>query len=449
MIEEGSEKKGLRYDPTAIGTSGLRAFGGYVQEEFLRELRGTNGARVYREMSDNDPVVGAVLFAVQMLIRQVEWTVQASDDSPEGEDGKLFVEQVMDDMASSWSAVISEICSMFTYGFAPLEIVWKKRVGPEASDGSTRSKYDDGRIGIRSLSLRAQPTITRWKLDPEDGSIDGMFQQPYDRAEVCIPIEKLLLFRTTEERQNPEGRSLLRNAYRPWYLKKRIEEIEGVGIERDLAGLPVAYVPAQYLMQGASPDDRAMADAFKKMVTSIKRDTNEGILLPSARDASGNLLFDLKLLSSGGSRQFDTTKVVDRYDRRIAMSVLADFIFLGATAAGSFALSSDKTALFATAVGAFTKSIADTFNRHLLPRLWRLNGMDGEYMPQIVAGDLEKPDLTALGGFLTALTGAGAQLFPDPELENHLRRSAGLPLAPEDREDMPEPDDLNPDAEEA
>lgn len=442
----------VRYDPTSVGTSGLRQFGGYIQEEFLKELKGTNAARIYREMSDNDPIVGALLFAVTMLIRQVQWNVQAADDSPEAEEAKAFVEEVINDMSTSWSSVMAEVSSMFVYGFAPLEIIWKKRIGPDEADGSRRSNYTDGKIGIRALALRAQNTVTRWLIDREDGSIDGMWQQPYDRSMVLIPIEKLLLFRTTEERQNPEGRSILRNAYRPWYMKKKIEELEGIGIERDLAGLPVAMIPSKYLSPTADKVEKQVADSFKRMIASVKRDSHEGLIVPSDRDNSGNLRFEVKLLSTGGARQFDTTKVIDRYNRAIATSVLADFIFLGQGSTGSFALSSNKTEIFATAIGAYLNSIADTFNRHLLPRLWKLNGMEYEFMPCLVPGDLEKPDITALSDFVSKLTAAGAQMFPDRELENHLREAAGLPLAPEDSEmDMDEEDNplLDPKAEQA
>ena len=338
----------------------------------------------------------------------------------------------MHDMSVPWSTVITEACSMFTYGYAPMEIIWKRRGGPESADPTRRSAYKDGKIGIRSIALRAQPTILRWEIDPEDGSILGVWQQPYSGPMIFIPIQKMLLFRTTEERNNPEGRSILRNGYRAYYFKKRIEEIEAIGIERDMAGLPVAMVPSRYCRKDADPFDKAILAQWQTLVTTIRRGQREGVVMPSDRDDKGNLLFDLKLLNSGGSRTFDTTKVIDRYNRAIATSVLADFIFLGQQAVGSFALSSDKTALFATAVGAFTKAIEDVFNRHLLPRLWVLNGMDPELMPSISCGDLEKANLGELAQFLTAMTGAGAQLFPDRELENHLRGAAGLPLAPEE-----------------
>ena len=75
-------------------------------------------------------------------------------------------------------------------------------------------------------------------------------------------MEKCLLFRTQTHKNNPEGRSILRNAYRSWYFKKRIEEIEGVGIERDLAGIPIAYVDPAIMSAGATADQQAMLRSY-------------------------------------------------------------------------------------------------------------------------------------------------------------------------------------------
>ncbi len=425
-----------------LGDSGLKRSGGIITEEFLPELRGKRGMAVYREMADNDPVIGAILFAFHALIKNVEWPVQAVDDSPEGEGAKQFLEEVLDDMSTPFSSVIDEVCSMFTYGFAPLEIVWKRRVGPDGEDGATRSRYSDGKIGVRALSLRSQTSIESWMIDENDGSIDGLWQQPPTKSRVFIPIEKMLLFRTTDQRNNPEGRSLLRNAYRPWFKKKRIEDIEGVGVERDLAGLPVARIPGAYFDPSASAEDKAILAGWKRLVTQVRRDQQEGILIPSDRDQNGNAIFDFELLSSGGARALDTTKIIDRYDRRMAMSVLADFMFLGQAAVGSFALSSDKTELFAAALGGFLGSICDVFNRHFVPRLWLINALDPEYMPTVGHGDIEKADLEKLSQFITALTGAGFVLSPDRDLENHLRDEAGFPPAPEDADDYPGDGDL-------
>jgi hypothetical protein len=111
---------------------------------------------------------------------------------------------------------------------------------PHQKDGKTRSKYTDGKIGWRKMPIRSQETLQRWVFDESGGNM-GMVQLAPPKYETTfLPIEKCLLFRSTTIKNNPEGRSFLRNAYRPWFYKKRLEEIEGIGIERDLAGLPVA-----------------------------------------------------------------------------------------------------------------------------------------------------------------------------------------------------------------
>ena len=45
-------------------------------EEFLTELQGQKGIEVYKEMSENDDIIGAMLFAIEMLMRQVTWDIE-------------------------------------------------------------------------------------------------------------------------------------------------------------------------------------------------------------------------------------------------------------------------------------------------------------------------------------------------------------------------------------
>ena len=62
-----------------------------------------------------------------------------------------------------------------------------------------------------------------------------------------------------------------------------------------------------------------------------------------------------------------------------------------------------------------------------------LRGRDPEALTwQTPEGIAVKPlytaeDLEGLGGFVESLMRAGAPIFPDEELENHLRRAGGLP----------------------
>ena len=431
-----------RVDLGELGTSGLKRTTGFVYDEFLVQLRGIQGIRTYREMSDNDPVIGAVLYAIEKVITRLEWRVdpyrdQTSDGEPDTKDVETaqFIESCINDMSETWDSTLSEILSMCIYGWTFHEIVYKTRGGPEQKDPTKRSKYTDNKIGWRKWPIRGQETLYKWTFD-DDGGMQGMQQiDPYSgHGQVEIPIEKALLFRTTSSKNNPEGRSLLRNAFRPWWYKRRIEEIEAIGIERDLAGLPIASVPPEFLSSAATTEQKQVLAAIQQMVTSIKRNENEGIVFPMVYDESGHKMFDLTLLSSGGSRQFDTDKIITRMDARIAMSVLSDFLLLGHDRVGSFALGTTKMDLWSMSVDSIAKTIADTVNQHAIPRLLRLNGMDATRPPILMYSEVAHVDIAEVADFVAKMTTAGV-LAPDPALEDHLREIAGLPPASHDFED--------------
>lgn len=434
MAEEVTPIRKQEQDRLAeLGVTGLEQSGGRIFEEFLPQLQGKRGIQVYKEMRDNDPTVGAMLFAIEMLIRQVEWRVEPGEENEAGVAKAEFVDSCYEDMSSTFDDTMSDILSMLPFGFAPLEEVYKVR-GGETDDPGTTSKFDDGRIGWRKLPIRAQETIERWIFDPETSEVVGYVQvaRPDFRPRE-IPMSKTLLFRPMSHKANPEGRSMLRNAYRPWFFKKRIEEIEGIGIERDLAGLPTALVPPKILSPSATADERNLLNQIELVLRNVRRDEKEGLIFPLARDDKGNLTYEFKLLSTGGRRQFDTVKIVDRYDRRIASTMLADFILLGQEGrTGSFALAESKTALFAVAIGAFLDSIAQVFNRFAIPRLLRLNTFPNEGgNPVMVHGDIESIDIDKLGDYVVKLFQAGLTLT-DEKTERFLRMSGGLPEREDD-----------------
>ncbi|MEE9126702.1 MAG: hypothetical protein V3U11_06145, partial [Planctomycetota bacterium] len=106
---------------TAVGTTGLRRFGGFVEEEWHRRLKGRLGVRNYREMSDNNAVVGAFLFAIEMFIRQVEWHVVPADEEDKAQEASQFVEECVDDMSTTWEDFIAEVITMLPYGWSWFE----------------------------------------------------------------------------------------------------------------------------------------------------------------------------------------------------------------------------------------------------------------------------------------------------------------------------------------
>lgn len=409
-----------------VGRTGLPYTLGRIRDEFLPDLQGSKGVRVYREMRDNDPIVGAIMFAVEMLIRGVQWRVDKGGDSKEDEQAADLVTSSMDDMSMTWTDVITEALSMLPFGWAYHELVYKYRQG-DSQDPTKRSKFNDGLVGWRKIPIRSQESFWAWDFD-DDGSLRAYIQRPAPTYDVIgIPIEKALLFRTKADKGNPEGRSILRNAYRPWYFKRRIEEIEGVGIERDLAGLPVLTPPEGVdLWNPNDPNATLYLSRAEAMVRSVRRDENEGVVKPWG--------WTFELMTAGGRRNFDTSAIIQRYDQRIAMVIMADFILLGHEKVGSFALSSSKTSLFSMAIRGWLTSIRDTFNSYAIPRLMKMNGWRLEKPPRLEFKDIESPDLTELGAYLEKLFGIGFPLFPNEALEAYLLQAANLPKRSEDEE---------------
>ena len=408
-------------DSKEIGRVGQRRYGGIFYEEFLSELRGRKGAEIFTEMSNNDETIGAILFAIEMLVRQASWNVEPGGSTAKDREAAEFVKSCMDDMQQTWIDTISEILSFLTYGWSFHEIVYKRRMG-RTKDNRTSSKYDDGLIGWMKLPIRSQETLYQWEYDDQDNLIGMTQMPPPDFGLITIPMNKAMLFRTRSRKDNPEGRSILRTAYRSWYFKRRIQEIEGIGIERDLAGLPVITTPEGMDIWDKDDEDmNAIRAGLEAMVKNIRRDSTEGLVLPFG--------YTFELTSTGGSRQFDTNSIIARYDTKISQTVLADFIQLGHESVGSFALSSDKTNLFSMAICAFLDIICQTFNSQGIPALIDINGDHfagvTDY-PRLTHGDIKDVDLTTVATFIKDMTSIGV-IIPDESLEDYVRQLGKLP----------------------
>lgn len=413
-----------------LGIVGLRQNSGSVYEEFLPELRWPRAGKIYQQMADNDPVVGSILYLAEMLIRGAEWRVDAVSDKPEDKEAAQFLRECMDDMEESWASTISEILSMLTYGWSFHEILYKVRRGPNESSPKYRSRFTDGKFGWRGFPIRSQASWDKWEFDDETGELVAFVQRPEPKQyEIRIPIEKGLLFRTRVSRGNPEGKSLLRNAYRPYYFKQRFEEIEGIGIERDLAGLPVLQTPEELdLWDADDPEMVKLKTMAEELVASVRRDANEGIILPAG--------WELSLLNAPSSRQINIGDVIERYDNRIAITMLSDIVLIGnGSKAGSYAMADVKQSMLASALQAQLYNIADVFNKKAVVQLFEFNNWQLDEYPQIVPGQISTPSLKEVAVMLRAME---LDVNADTELNNYLRSLMAMPQLEGDQPRLPD-----------
>jgi hypothetical protein len=412
-----SDKKLLN----TIGVSGLKNFGGRIEEEFIPELKGDRAFKVFKQMSTEDATISSMLFAIKMLIRGIDWTVEPFSDKPRHVKQAQDLETMLHDMDMSWPDTLSEIMSFLIYGFSLHEVVLKKRDGK-------KSKYKDGLVGIKKLAIRGQETIEKWEYSEKDKELLWVEQRDPNTAKVyVIPRDKFLLFKAESYKENPMSSSVLRSSYRAWKTKRYIEDYEAIGISRDLAGMPVMYIPADMMSSDATPEQKQSVEYFKQVITSIQNNEQSGVLLPAMYDETGNRLFDFQLMSSGGTRQFDTSEIIQRYNTQIVQTVLADFIMLGQGSQGSYALSSNKTKMFTVAIQSWLKSVVHELNEKLVTKLGEFNGWRQDELPRIVHGELESQDINGISSFVADLAKAGVITY-DVKLENYLRSLVDSPL---------------------
>ena len=416
-----------------LGVAGDNTHNGQIRaDEFLPELRGKKAIRKYREMRDNDATVGAVMYAVEQILRDVELHVKPVNDTPEAKRESDFVLSVLDDMDHSLDDHIAEAISYLSYGFYWGEVIYKRRVGPTENSDKKQSKYTDGRIGVRKIAARAPWTINKFDVDQKTGDVLGIEQSVgLMNGKNYIPANKSLYYRTTTLNGDPSGRSILRNAYTSYEYLNNIQAIEAIAVERELAGIPVARVPAEYLSNDASAAQSGFIGNLQQILRDVKFNEQGYIILPSDtypdKDgvATSTRLVDIELMASSGKRNIDINPIISRYQHDIARSVLSEFLLLGSSG-GSYALSKSKTDLFLRALESYIQAIVDVLNKQLVERLWQLNGLNYDLMPTIEAGDVAPHDLKEVSAFLRNLNGADINVSAHPEIVKDLMDIAEL-----------------------
>jgi hypothetical protein len=415
-----------------LGVSGKNTYTGDIRaDEFLQELRGKKAIQKYREMRDNNAIVGSIMYAIEQTLRDVKIEVKPADDSEVAKREAEFLQSVLDDMDHSLDDHISEALSYLTYGFSWFEVVYKRREGDMRSP-KKNSKFEDGRIGIKKIAIRAPWTVESFEVDQNTGEILGMYQEAaWGKRPAMIPIEKSVYYRTTSLNNDPSGRSVLRNAFVSYTYLNKIQSYEAIAIERELHGVPIGRMPAEYMSADASADQAALRSQFDKILRDLKLNEQGYALLPSDLyvDAEGRptnqRLMDIELITANGSRSIDIDPVVKRYQHDIARSLMAEFLMLG-SGSGSYALSKTKTDLFLRSLESYINTIVDVLNKQLVERLWQLNGLDWSTMPKLVAGDVAPHDLREIASFLRNLNGAGIEVQDHPEVVSDLMAIAEI-----------------------
>lgn len=392
MAEKKSTKK-----------SGLKVYGvpgntdyGYGSEgtgEYLPKLQGLEGRQTYDEMRKSDPQVQAVVKALILPVMKAHYYIEpVSNKSKDKEIAEIIEKNLFEGMTMTWNDTLRHICLMPVFGFSILEKLWQVK---------------DDLYQIKKLDPRLPLSITEWKYD-DNKKLIGPVQQDTDGKEYQLPIEKLLVFTNDKEGDNWEGTSVLRAAFKPWYIKNKVEKINAIKHDRHGVGIPVAKVPAN--VKPGSDDWRNTQNALEAIYAHEK----SYIIEPVG--------YEFRLLTTGGDNAgTDALPTIKYCDEGIAKAMLAMFINLGTSQTGSRALGGSFIEVFMDSLQAMGNYICEVFNRFLIREYCYYNWYVDEY-PKMQIGTIKNLDTHTI----SVLKKAGLITY-DQVIEASIRKELSLP----------------------
>ncbi len=421
-----------------VGALALRVFNGVTQDELRRELNWPNSITTYKQMSDHS-AINAPLTLFSNIIAKATWVYKPPENATEEEKNQVkIINQMMGDMEHSWGDFIQDVLSSNVFGFCVNEKVYRKRYKANGS------MYDDGIIGWKKLPIRVQESISKFIFSEDGNDVIGVQQNLsaindiYNRFSrksnlINIPRSKFLLFRTGKHRGDPFGKSPLRDAYLAWRFLTQLEELEALGVAKDLNGIPVLRLPPQVLSADGSPENQDQRLYFENAIRNLQVGEQMGIILPALYDEQGKSLYDIELLSTDGKKNFDLNKIKEYYRGLIFISLFADILLQGVTTTGSFALGSIKNSLSGAYAERLISNIAEVIQNDLIRQTYEINSWPTERMGKLDFDNLDNTDVESLSKYLQRVASVGL-LEKDRAVLNAVRQGIGIDPLPEDLE---------------
>lgn len=391
-----------------VGGTGTVVFKGIItQEEYNTKLSShINAVRIYDTMRRSDATVRSTLQVCKLPLLSSSWDIEEASDDKRDKYIAEFVKRELFHRNLNFHDFLREGLTMFEFGHSVAEKTY------ELTDfeGQTR-------IGIKKIGFRKQRSILHWEMS---NGKPGIQQQLITEGQtVDIPMEKLIIFVNDREGDNYEGISLLRYAYKHWDIKDKLDIINAIALEKLAVGVPVLKKPAD-----ADQEDLVKARAALRNFRANEEGYQE---IPVG--------WELEMLDMKANSTKDVIPTIQYHDRQIQMSVLAQFLSLGASdASGSRAVSADHSKLFLLSEEAVAKNIQSTLQEQLIKQIVDLNFTKDQIpngYPTLTFSKIGDEDTTSLADSVQKLMSAGALTY-DPFVEDYIRKLLRLPDLPEE-----------------
>ena len=393
-----------------LGATGTKIFSGIIDDEYLKEWKDlTRRCHLIKRMLQSDATVRAVYLSIVLPLESARWSMDIDEDADDLE--KEIRDQAEDmlfqNMTTPWQDTLRQILTCMPYGFSVFEKVWTR---------NEKKKM----VMLSKLAPRLQKTIKKWLTD-ESGGLAGIEQRAYyivgDKTvfkTVNIPVEKLVVFSYRQEGSAFDGESIIRPAYKHWFIKDKLYLIQSIGLERHALGVPVITMPRSAT--------KADINAAKRVVKSWRSSHEEaGAVFPEG----------VKLENITGTIQSQVLEqAITHHDSQIAKSVLAQFMQLGQGGTGSWALSKDHSDFFLMSLNGMAQFICDRISKYVIEPWVKLNWGERKFYPYMKCEEISKTSNMETLQAVQRLMQMGL-VQGDMKLEEWARKAFNLPAKDE------------------
>ena len=412
------------------GTSGLKAYSGFVNEAYNSSLYWPTVAPLYSRLRKS-PTMAMVARAFSSWARSVGPVIDLPD-KPTDDDKKYkdFLLSDFENMEGGFGRYIETAVmrtpfdGWFVWDAPPAlrDKSWVPPVRQGEDPDEWRSQEDDGLIGIRRLAARDNNSFVRWEFNTRK-RVKGMWQQDYPQPQVMIPIDKLHgLHHTVGDPNNPEGVAGLEPVWRLERIQYGLQVIQGIGFEHAAGHLSVKKTADGEL---GTDDRNKIAEAAKNILSAQEGNYAywpwglDGEIIDTTFSAAGTILEAIKY--------YDILMLSVFMMQTIALNTL--------TNTGALASQVDSTQLGIFTFNSMLDGLASQYDEQIGKRLYEWNKdafPDMQKRPKIKFSHVENTvAIATLGSFLQQVNG----ILPMDEQDYvAIRKKTGF--LPENNPDM-------------
>lgn len=410
------------------GGSGRFNYEGFLQlEELNWELRHPHSHRVYDRMWRTDGDIRRTLWMFLNPILGGTWSVEpAGGDHADAQAQKaadLVRWALFENLDGGLVGHLNQALPVAARsGFCPFEQVWAP------------AKYEGKTVLVpQRLLMRLPRSVLRFPQDEWD-QLASIQQLTMQHGLVTLDAADLVYYRVGAEGDNWEGVSLLRPAYKHWYLKDKIERLDAIAQERHATGLPIVYPPE------AGDLDEDVIDELEAKLENIRQGELGYLVMPGPHAAHSEhgrgWLFEMQGMGGPQNSGRDAQPSLQYHTDKIAAAMVTEFMRIGQSGTGARATAYVQQDPFLAAVEAFASTVVeptlnvggDTASDGIVERIVNLNMGPQDAYPRVVLSLVDATSLAELGDLVQKLVAANA-LQPDEPLEDYLRERTDLPPA--------------------